>query len=639
MSQASFSDFKEQVRGATDIVDIVSQFTQLKVNGKNLKGLCPLPGHIEKTASFNVNGAMQFYYCFGCQKGGDIFTFAQEVMGYSFKESLEYFARKAGLNPPTYYSADKHLSSSDSTSSQKKADLFKINLTAKNIFKNVLETCKKDHPARVYLEKRGLTSKTIKDFELGYAPDGWSFLSQKLIKEKELLCQLGLIIKKQASSSSQNHSPETRYYDVYRNRIMFPIITIKDEVAGFGGRCLIKSDREGKYINSSNSPIFHKSQVLYGLKMAATHIRSLDQVIVVEGYMDVLTLHQNGFKNTVGVLGTALTVDHANLLKKYTKNIILLFDSDVAGQKASEKTLPIVLEAGLYPRSVDLPEGQDPDSIIKEWGKAKFQEKLNKATDLFESILSRYTKGQLLSPSMKLQILDNMGAFVTPIQDKRLKTLYIQSLAEHLRLTPERIRQYLLPQKSSQNRFVRDLKGGVAFQKKNNWQTQKKQIFKKQIEKSISKAELIVAAIVANYPQYLKMLEGEHVLDMFSSEKIIGFLKKIQGLSRQKPIKQDTVRVDILVQNDNLSSFENQGLDAQLIESIMFISNEKDLSLIDQLFEDGLIRIKEHFLKEQARTAVDRVSSNVNISDLKHFMEIQKRKHRLEVSRHQREIL
>ena len=135
------------------------------------------------------------------------------------------------------------------------------------------------------------------------------------------------------------------------------------------------------------------------------------------------------------------------------------------------------------------------------------------------------------------------------------------------------------------------------------------------------------------------MLEGEHVLDMFSSEKIIGFLKKIQGLSRQKPIKQDTVRVDILVQNDNLSSFENQGLDAQLIESIMFISNEKDLSLIDQLFEDGLIRIKEHFLKEQARTAVDRVSSNVNISDLKHFMEIQKRKHRLEVSRHQREIL
>ena len=213
--------------------------------------------------------------------------------------------------------------------------------------------------------------------------------------------------------------------------------------------------------------------------MAATHIRSLDQVIVVEGYMDVLTLHQNGFKNTVGVLGTALTVDHANLLKKYTKNIILLFDSDVAGQKASEKTLPIVLEAGLYPRSVDLPEGQDPDSIIKEWGKAKFQEKLNKATDLFESILSRYTKGQLLSPSMKLQILDNMGVFVTPIQDKRLKTLYIQSLAEHLRLTPERIRQYLLPQKSSQNRFVRDLKGGVAFQKKNNWQTQKKTNFQK----------------------------------------------------------------------------------------------------------------------------------------------------------------
>ncbi len=631
MSNALFSDFKEQVRQATDIVDVISQFTQLKANGKNLKGLCPLPGHIEKTPSFNVNSSMQFYYCFGCHKGGDIFTFAQEVMGHSFKESLEYFARKAGLNPPAYDGTDKHLSYSSSASSQKKTSFFKVNLAAKNIFKNVLETCKKDHPVRVYLEKRGLTQKTIQDFELGYAPDNWSFLSQKLLKERNIACQLGLI--RQQTSSAQNHSFKMKnYYDVYRDRIMFPIVTVKEEVVGFGGRCLVKSDREGKYINSSNSPIFHKSQVLYGLKMAATHIRSLDQVIIVEGYMDVITLHQNGFKNTVGVLGTALTIDHANLLKKYTKNIILLFDSDAAGQKASEKTLPIVLKAGLYPRSVELPEGQDPDSVVKQWGKAKFQEKLLKASDLFENILRRYTKGQMLSPSMKLQVLDNMGIFITPAQDRRLKSLYIQSLAEHLRLTPEHIRQYLLPQKRSLRGFADNLKG----EKKNNWQMQREQVFKKQIEKPTSKAELIVAAIIANYPQYLKILETEHVLDMFSSEKIIGFLKKIQGLSRQEAIKPDTLITDLLVQNDKLSPLEIQSLDVQLIESIVFIGNEKDLSQIDQLFEDGIIRIKEHFLKEQARTAIDRVSSNVNVSDLKHFMEIQKRKHRLELARSQK---
>ena len=615
----SDSDFKEQVRGATDIVDVISQFTHLKANGRNLKGLCPLPGHVEKTPSFNVNKAMQMYYCFGCQKGGDVFTFAQEVMGHSFKESLEYFAQKAGLTPPIYHQG-KNSGYSNSASSQKKTALFKVNLTAKNIFKSVLETCKKDHPARIYLEKRGLTQETIKNFELGYAPDSWSFLSQKLLKESQLACQLGLI--KKQSSSSQNHSSEAKYYDVYRNRIMFPIITIKDEVAGFGGRCLVKSDREGKYINSSNSLIFHKSQILYGLKMAATHIRSLDQIVVVEGYMDVITLHQNGFKNVVGVLGTALTIEHANLLKNYTKNVILLFDSDAAGQKASEKTLPIVLKAGLYPRSVDLPEGQDPDSVIKQWGRAKFQERLLKASDLFENILNRYTKGQILSPSMKLQILDNMGTFITPIQDRRLKSLYIQSLAEHLRLTPEHVTQYLLPQKRLK----------ITNQQKNNWQAQKKQI----VEKPISKAELIVAAIVANYPQYLKILETKDVLDKFSSEKIVCFLKKIQDLSRQKAVKSDTLLTDLLMKNDNLSPLENQSQDVQLVESIMFIGNEKDLSQIDQLFEDGIIRIKEHFLKEQARTTINRVSSNIDINDLKHFMEIQKRKHHLEVTRSQR---
>ena len=628
MSQVSFSGFKEQVRQATDIVDIISQFTQLKANGKNLKGLCPLPGHAEKTPSFNVNRDMQMYYCFGCQKGGDVFTFAQEMMGHSFKESLEYFAQKAGLNPPTYYQKDPS-NALNSTSSQKKADLLKVNLMAKGIFKNVLETCKKGHPARVYLEKRGLTSKTIKDFELGYAPDNWSFLSQQLIKENELACQLGLIRKQTASA--QDHSFKAKYYDVYRDRIMFPIVTVKDEVAGFGGRYLVSSDREGKYINSSNSPIFNKSHILYGLKMAATHIRSLDQVIVVEGYMDVITLHQNGFKNVVGVLGTALTIDHALLLKKYTKNIVLLFDSDVAGQKASEKTLPIVLKAGFYPRSVDLPEGQDPDSVIKQWGVAKFQEKLNKASDLFENILSRYTKGKILSPSMKLQVLDSMGTFITSIQDNRLISLYIQSLSKHLRLTPEHINQYLLPQKKLQGRFAQSLQGKIMSQKKDSQQMQKKQIVKKQLEKPISRAERIVAAIVANYPQYLKILEAEHVLDMFSSEKIIGFLKKIQDLNRQRALKPD-----ILVQNDKLLPLENQSPDVQLIESIMVIGNEKDLSQIDQLFEDGIIRIKEHFLKEQARTAIDCVSSNINTNDLKHFMEIQKRKHHLEITRSQR---
>ena len=632
MSQQSFSDFKEKVRQTTDLVDMVSQFTQLKANGKNLKGLCPLPGHTEKTPSFNVNRDMQVYYCFGCQKGGDIFTFTQEVMGHSFKESLEYFAQKAGLRLPFYQKVDKSSNKSQPTPFQKKTEFFKVNALAKNIFQKTLETSNENHSARLYLQKRGLNQETIKHFEIGYAPDHWSFLSQKLLKYKDLAVNLGLI-RKQASSSTHRFTQSGGYYDVYRNRIIFPIVTIKDEVAGFGGRCLIESDKEGKYINSPNSEIFHKGCLLYGLKMAAAHIRSLDQVIVVEGYMDVIALHQSGFKNVVGILGTALSANHANLLKNYTKNIILLFDSDKAGQTAAEKALTVLLENGLYPRSIQLPEGQDPDSMIKQWSHSKFREKLLTAPDLFESILKKHTAKNILSPTLKLQILDKMGTFIASMQDLRLKALYVQSLAEHLRLTPKHVSQYLLPQKTRKTLLDYSLRDKIADQKRQNLQSQQKQIVKKQIEKPALKAELMVAAIVANYPQYLKILEEKQILDKLSSEKILHFLKKIQDLSRHQVVNLDTLLAGLLTPDSKLTGMEGQTQYTQLIESIVFIGNEKNLSQIDRIFKDGITRIEEHFLKEQARITISNDTfhnaSDIDTDGLKRFMEIQKTKHRL----------
>lgn len=627
MSKPSFSDFKEKVRQTTDIVDVVSKFTQLKMSGKNLKGLCPLPGHTEKTPSFNVNRDMQAYYCFGCQKGGDIFTFTQEVMGHSFKESLEYFAQKAGLKLPFYKKTNSN--ESQTTSFQKKTALFKVNALAKNIFQKTLEMSKESHPARIYLQKRGLNQEIIKIFEIGYAPDHWSFLSQKLLKNKDLAASLGLI-RKQNSSSMHRFAQSEGYYDTYRNRIMFPIITIKDEVAGFGGRCLIQSEKEGKYINSPTSEIFHKGRILYGLKMAAAYMRSLDQAIVVEGYMDVIALHQKGFKNVVGVLGTALSADHANSLKYYTKNIILLFDSDAAGQKAAEKALPILLEAGLYPRSIQLPEGQDPDNMMKKWSHSEFQEKLQTAPDLFESILRQHTAKNILSPTLKLQILDKMGTLITSMPDQRLKSLYIQRLTEHLRLPAKHVSQYLSPQKALLDYSRR---GKIADQKRQDQHLQKKHIIKKQIEKPALKTELTVAAIVTQYPQYLKILEEKQILKKFSSEKISCFLKKIQDLGRQQTTNLDTLLTDLRTPDAHLSAPEDQRQYTQLIESIMLISDEEDLSQIDRIFKDGITRIEEQFLKEQARVTINtNASSNENGIDtdgLKRFMEIQKTKHRL----------
>ena len=607
------NEFKERVREATDIVDIVSRFTQLKAKGKTLTGLCPLPGHTEKTPSFTVNRDQQFYYCFGCQRGGDIFKFAQEVMGHSFLDALEYFAEKAGIPAPTYHQSQK-FSALSSASSQKKATLFKINALAKNIFQKQLALLKANHPVRVYLQDRGFLPQTIEAFQIGYAPNDWTFLSKQLSEHKNLAQTLGLM-KKQASQE---------YFDIYRNRIMFPIINIKDEVAGFGGRCLTESNKEPKYINSPTSDIFHKGKMLYGLHLAAASIRSLNQVIIVEGYTDVVMLHQNGFKNVVGVLGTALTTDHTHLLKRYTRNIVVLFDSDEAGQKATKKALPILLEAGFYPRSLDLPSGQDPDMAIKTWGKALFQKRLKEAPDLFDCLLKEHLTKRSLTPSNKVQILDDMGRLIVKTKDERLKSLYIQTLAKHLDLPTQTIWQSLRSIKSQKIDF------SPTPQTADQEKYRRQQTIK--IEEPADKAELMIAGIVANHPKYLKVLEEQDILKQISSEKISCFLKKIQDLARHKPANLDNLLTylwDLEANRQVLDKNFHLKLDSQLLEIIAFIGSEEDQSKINKYFEDGLHRIKERFLNEKARIAIHQTKNDVGSVDLKKFMDIQKTKHRL----------
>lgn len=621
------NDFKERVRTATDIVEVVSRFTDLKTKGKNLAGLCPLPGHTEKTPSFTVNRDMQYYYCFGCQRGGDVFKFAQEVMGHSFPDALDYFAEKAGISRPPYnpysQSSIKHPSSANVR--QKKTALLKVNLLAKNIFQEALLKAPPDHPVQIYLKKRGFHLESLKTFQIGYAPNDWSFLSKKLSNHRSLARELGLI-KQQTSA----HAPNQSDFDIYRNRLLFPIITIMDEVVGFGGRTLMESDKEAKYINSPASDIFHKGKILYGLNLAASHIRSFNQVLIVEGYTDVIMLHQNGFKNTVGVLGTAFTEDHARLIKRYTQNVVVLFDSDEAGQKATQRALPVLLETGLSPRSLEMPEGQDPDIALKTWGGIEFQKKLKNAPDLFECLLMRQLKGQSLTPSFKLQVLDEMGPLISKMADQRLKSLYIQTLAQYLRLDVGKIQQYILPQKRGKIKYNYSLGVKTADQEKYDL---KRQIIKRQMEeKSVPKAELVVAAIVANNLQKLKLLEEQDILKQFSSEKISCFLKKLQALPRQDSINLDKLLRDSSELKENKGALDinfQTPIGRQLIEYIMFYGSESNSSQIDQFFEDAIRRIKECFLKEQARMAMHQHGNNLKTEDLKHFMDIQKTKHHL----------
>ena len=614
----ALDDFKERVRETTDIVDVVSRFTALKTKGKTLVGICPLPGHTEKTPSFTVNPDLQFYYCFGCQRGGDVFKFAQEVMGHSFPEALNYFADKAGLTPPPRSGSFSEQSFHSAQFFQKKASLVKINGLAKDIFQKKLQDLTPNHPARIYLKNRGFSQKAIEAFQLGYAPNDWTFLSKKLSSYREAQI-LGLVRKKAGHQD---------YYDVYRNRIMFPIITIRDEVIGFGGRCLIESEQEAKYINSPTSDIFHKGKILYGLNLAATHIRSLDQVIVVEGYTDVMMLHQNGFKNVVGVLGTALTEAHARLLRRYTRNVIVLFDSDAAGKKASKKALPILLKADLYPKSLEMPPGEDPDQILQTWGREKFQKRLKEAPDLFECLLKDHLMGRPpLTPSTRLEVLDVMGPLIATTPDQRLKSLYAQSLAQHLGLDIKTIWRSLHSPKGQKIDYSSTHK---TADQENDWQGQQAL----RVESYVPEAELMVIAIVVNDPKYLRILEERGILMQFSSKKISYFLKKLQDMHRHGPINLDNLLTDLWgFEANEIASDKNIYLrqNRQLLEFISDIGRNEDQSQINKLFEDALRRIQECFLKEQGREKQARMVQNEqeDTQILKQFMDIQRTKHGL----------
>ncbi|MCB0367681.1 MAG: DNA primase, partial [Bdellovibrionales bacterium] len=282
-------DFIEKVRDANNLVDLVSRYTQLNRAGGRFTGLCPFPDHREKTPSFSVNDTQQLYYCFGCKKGGNIFKFVESMMGMNFPESVEWLARQAGIPVPQ----EMYQRSEKVVAHEKERKLMAdINEFAAKVFESELSRSAESSPVREYLRRRGLTAEIIKTFRLGYAPNEWEKLSQLLKARKAPLAvaeKLGLVRERSQGRSG--------FYDLFRERLMFPIFAIDGRCIGFGGRVI--GDGEPKYLNSPESALFHKGQILYGLSETAKFIRAEDSVIVVEGYMDLLALYQAGIKNVV----------------------------------------------------------------------------------------------------------------------------------------------------------------------------------------------------------------------------------------------------------------------------------------------------------------------------------------------------
>ncbi len=403
----------EEIRTAANIVDIVSEVVSLGKRGRNYLGLCPF--HNEKTPSFTVSEEKQIFHCFGCHVGGNVFKFLMEYEKISFVEAIQGVARRVGIEIEYEEQQGKEKQSEQEV-------LYDINSIASKYFSDILLNKPEGETGRKYFHGRKIKPVTIRTFNLGYSPvsrDAFIEYAKGRIDIDRAL-QLGLIGK----------GNEGRLYDKYSGRIIFPIFSPNGRVVGFGGRILEKRDNAAKYLNSPESVIYYKGKTLYGLSHSKDEIRRLNKVIMVEGYMDLISLFQAGVKNVVAVSGTALTEDQVILLSRYTKNVVLLFDADNAGIKASMRSIEILLKKDFEIKIVALPKGEDPDSYVNTFGKDKFDDLVKQAVSFHEYQTAIYeAEGYFTDSARTAEAIRNLVKTLSLIGDDLTRNLYVKNIS------------------------------------------------------------------------------------------------------------------------------------------------------------------------------------------------------------------
>lgn len=419
---------RDRIRDATDIVDLVSEHVQLTRRGRNFLGLCPF--HEEKTPSFSVNPDRQFYHCFGCGVGGDVFKFIQEIDRVTFVEAVKFLAERAGIALPER--------SGPSREEAEAADeLYRANDLAQKYFHHLLLKDDVGTNARTYLQTRSLTDETIARFGLGYAPPEWNALLKVAGRRglsPQILERAGLALQ---SSKSSDH------YDRFRDRITFPIANLSDRTIAFGARAL-QPDQEPKYLNSPETTIYHKGRVLYGLSISRDAIRRQDAVLVVEGYMDLISLAQAGIQHVVATSGTALTEDHGRLLARFARQVVLLFDGDAAGSTAAMRALEVLLGTGLDARVVSLPSEHDPDTFVQTHGSDALLKRAENAQSVLDFYLKQLAQRHDLSSvegkSRAVETLKPLIAKLNKPQDAVRRDLLLREVAQRLAVDEQALR-------------------------------------------------------------------------------------------------------------------------------------------------------------------------------------------------------
>lgn len=405
----------EELKYRNDIEDVISGYVTLKRTGSNLVGLCPF--HSERSPSFTVFTGTRSFYCFGCGAGGDVISFVMRAENLDYMDALRYLAKRAGIELPD--------DSERQTGGVSRERILAMNREAAKFFFSQLG---KSQKAQEYIAKRGLSSALVRHFGIGYAPDDWQALAKHLssvgfTKEEMSAGSLCSVSKKNGNS-----------YDKFRNRIMFPVIDVKGDIIAFGGRTIGNDPEESKYINSSDTPVYNKKRNLFALNFAKNSCA--EQIILCEGYMDVVSLHGAGFTNAVASCGTALTADQARLMRKYSKSVIISYDADEAGQRAADKAFALLGEAGLEARLLKVEDAKDPDEYIRKFGKDGFSRLLSRSRSRFDfKFSSILAANDVNTPDGRIKAAGQAAEVIAGIWSEVERDVYMRQVCGKLGLS------------------------------------------------------------------------------------------------------------------------------------------------------------------------------------------------------------
>jgi len=548
-------DKVEEIKSRTNITDVVSQYVTLKRAGRNLVGLCPF--HKEKTPSFTVREDKQIFHCFGCNEGGDAVSFLMKVSQMTYPEALRHLAEKAGIALPERAG---NRNGQDRTGSREQS--YRINgLAAGHFAKNL--TLPIGKAAGEYLTKRDIGPEAIKTFNLGYAPDSWRNLRDYLEREKISLQtaeKLGLLIPREGSGS----------YDRFRGRLIFPIEDMSGRVIAFGGRIL--GEGVPKYMNSPESEIYTKGRHLYGLYRTREDIRKEGYAILVEGYFDLIALWNFGIRNVVATLGTALTHEHVDLIRRYTQNMAVVFDSDEAGKKALNRSIGFFLAGNMKAKAVVLPDGYDPDDFVRAFGKEKLTEVIKNSGSMVDYYIDRVI-GERHGLEEKREALHQAVALIKDISSASEQDLFIQRVAERLGIDRTLLRK--------------DVRRNAAVPptvSRGSAEATKKSV-------AVDAVELLLVSIMLEFPKVIPTVDDANVMLYF----VTGDLKRI-GETVLETFKHDG-RIDVM----GIMNGTEQGPARERLMQLIINDHPYDETVVDRVVADTIKKIKQRWYKEKRR--------------------------------------